>query len=265
MMQAQTQKQPNAPIKNVYSMVFKPNNIAQTKLSYSQQVQSPSKLSLLIVILVHAGAIYLLWQQANLPSIVIKQTPPMLVSLIALPASQSEKAPEIVPIIEPTKSEVIPIEKTEKVVEKIRSIEKPAERLLEATADSKKEPEITSLQAAPVLEDRDAAEVTAIEEKVIKEDVFEPPRFGVAYLNNPAPAYPRLSKNAGEEGRVLMKVLVSAEGNAEDVQIETSSGSERLDNAAMNAVKNWRFIPAKKNNQSQSAYVLVPIKFSLDS
>ena len=74
-----------------------------------------------------------------------------------------------------------------------------------------------------------------------------------------------MSRRIGEEGRVLMKVLVSADGAAEDVQIEKSSGSERLDNAAMHAVKRWRFIPAKKNNQALSAYVMVPMKFSLDS
>ena len=62
-----------------------------------------------------------------------------------------------------------------------------------------------------------------------------------------------------------MKVLVSTEGAAEDVQIEKSSGYERLDNAAVTAVKRWRFIPAKRNNQPLSAYVLVPMKFSLDN
>ena len=87
----------------------------------------------------------------------------------------------------------------------------------------------------------------------------------MAYLNNPAPDYPSMSRRQGEEGRVLMKVLVSASGAAEDVQVEKSSGSDRLDNAAVSAVKRWRFIPAKKNNQPLSAYVLVPIKFSLDS
>ena len=74
-----------------------------------------------------------------------------------------------------------------------------------------------------------------------------------------------MSRRIGEEGRVLMKVLVSADGAAEEVQIEKSSGSERLDNAAIQAVKRWRFIPANKNNQALSAYVMVPMKFSLDS
>ena len=99
----------------------------------------------------------------------------------------------------------------------------------------------------------------------VEEEKVEPPRFGVSYLNNPAPDYPPISRRLGEEGRVLMKVLVSADGAAENVAIEKSSGSERLDNAAIQAVKRWKFIPAKKNNEALSAYVIVPVKFSLDS
>jgi len=58
-------------------------------------------------------------------------------------------------------------------------------------------------------------------------------------------------------------VLVSLSGQTESVQIESSSGYSRLDQAAIKAVKMWSFIPAKRNNQPLSAYVLVPVKFSL--
>jgi len=95
------------------------------------------------------------------------------------------------------------------------------------------------------------------------EEKIEPPKFGVAYLNNPAPDYPSLSRRKGDEGRVLLKVLVSADGKAEDVQIEKSSGFELLDEAAQKTVKQWRFVPARKGGEVLSAYVIVPIKFSL--
>jgi periplasmic protein TonB len=140
--------------------------------------------------------------------------------------------------------------------------------MVEATIELPKEEEITKPQAAPVLVAEPAPESKNLappKAAPIIEDKYEEPRFGVSYLNNPAPDYPALSRRQGEEGRVLMKVLVSSEGAAEDVQIEKSSGSDRLDNAAVTAVKRWRFIPAKKNNQPLSAYVLVPIKFSLDN
>lgn len=93
--------------------------------------------------------------------------------------------------------------------------------------------------------------------------LLEPPRFDMAYLNNPAPAYPAYSRRLGEEGRVLLRVLVSAEGSARQVEIKTSSGSRRLDQAALEAVKNWRFIPAKRGDQPIEGWAVVPINFQL--
>jgi protein TonB len=100
--------------------------------------------------------------------------------------------------------------------------------------------------------------------KVEPEPVIEPPKFGAAYLHNPAPDYPSMSRRAREQGRVLLKVTVSTKGDAEDVQLDTSSGFSRLDDAAIDAVKKWQFVPAKRNNQAIRASVLVPVKFSLD-
>ena len=101
--------------------------------------------------------------------------------------------------------------------------------------------------------------------EAVAEPVVEPPKFGAAYLNNPAPAYPSVSRRFGEQGRVLLRVLVSENGLAQSVQLDSSSGYEKLDRAAMEAVKKWSFIPARRSNQPVSAYVLVPIKFSLNS
>ena len=216
-----------------------------------------STLSLLLVLLAHAVAIYFLSQKTTAVLTKPIAAAPMVVSLIAPPSPE----PELVPVIEPPKPIIEPKPKLKKVVEKIRPIETPTEQLVEATTEQIKE-ETPTPQAAPVLEPVLAKAPPA--QKVI-EDIIEPPRFGVSYLNNPAPDYPSMSRRLGEEGRVLMRVLVSVEGAAEDVQIEKTSGSERLDNAAVNAVKRWRFVPAKKNNQPLSAYVRVPMKFSLDS
>jgi protein TonB len=102
-------------------------------------------------------------------------------------------------------------------------------------------------------------------EKIAEEPVIEQAKFDVAYLNNPAPIYPKMSRRQGEQGRVLLKVLVSEKGIAEQVQLETSSGFEKLDQAAVDVVKKWSFVPAKRSNQAISAYVLVPVKFSLNS
>ena len=91
-----------------------------------------------------------------------------------------------------------------------------------------------------------------------------PPRFGAAYLNNPAPKYPTMAKRLGEEGRVLLRVLVSPDGLAKNVRLHSSSGSSLLDESAIKAVKRWRFVPAKQGDNSVEAWVQVPIVFKLD-
>lgn len=92
-----------------------------------------------------------------------------------------------------------------------------------------------------------------------------PPNFVAAYLNNPAPAYPTLSKRLREQGKVLLRVQVSAEGRAGRVQLSRSSGYERLDAAAIAAVEQWRFVPARQGDDAVAAWVLVPIDFELQS
>lgn len=90
------------------------------------------------------------------------------------------------------------------------------------------------------------------------------PRFDAGYLNNPAPRYPPLSRRMGEEGKVMLRVLVSSEGQAQEVRLHVSSGSARLDEAAIDAVRNWRFVAARQGERSISGWVIVPISFRLD-
>ncbi|MFV0644310.1 MAG: energy transducer TonB [Sphingomonadaceae bacterium] len=90
-----------------------------------------------------------------------------------------------------------------------------------------------------------------------------PPDFNVDQLNNPAPSYPYLSRKAREEGVVLLRVHVTAGGAAGEVRIEKSSGSRRLDDAARATVRKWRFVPASQAGKAVSAWVIVPVTFSL--
>ncbi len=90
------------------------------------------------------------------------------------------------------------------------------------------------------------------------------PRFDVAYLKNPPPPYPAQSRRLGETGRVVLRVLVTAAGAPERVELRTSSGSRRLDSAALQTVQRWKFIPARQGDTPVSAWVLVPILFTLE-
>jgi protein TonB len=90
------------------------------------------------------------------------------------------------------------------------------------------------------------------------------PSFNAAYLHNPAPVYPSSSRRLGEEGRVLLRVKVTALGQPVAVDLEKSSKFERLDEAARQAVARWRFVPAKRGDEAVEGSVIVPIVFRLD-
>ena len=94
--------------------------------------------------------------------------------------------------------------------------------------------------------------------------VVTAPVFDAAYLNNPPPAYPTLSRRRGEQGRVVLRVRVDPHGKAGEVQVRESSGHERLDAAATDCVRGWRFVPARRGEEPVAAWVLIPISFRLE-
>jgi periplasmic protein TonB len=89
------------------------------------------------------------------------------------------------------------------------------------------------------------------------------PAFNADYLHNPKPSYPLLARRLKLEGTVIIRVLVSPKGKAEIVRLGTSAGSNVLDQAALNAVQEWSFVPAQQGGQPVSAWVDVPIRFRL--
>ena len=91
-----------------------------------------------------------------------------------------------------------------------------------------------------------------------------PALFDAAYLNNPAPTYPALSRRLEEQGTVLLSVYVGENGKAQNVAIKKSSGFERLDEAALETVKKWQFIAAKQGDKLVASWVQVPVKFVLE-
>jgi protein TonB len=106
-----------------------------------------------------------------------------------------------------------------------------------------------------------AAPVIAVAPPLV---VVTPPIFTADYLENPPPAYPSMSRRLGEQGRVILRVLVNAGGSADEIQIRDSSGHARLDRAARDTVRRWRFVPAKRGDVPVSAWVLIPISFRLE-
>ncbi len=107
------------------------------------------------------------------------------------------------------------------------------------------------------------SETSAVGSPAADSEPVSPPSFSANYLDNPAPAYPSASRRLREQGRVLLLVDVAADGLPRQVNLATSSGSRRLDEAALDAVRRWRFVPARKGTNPVAAQVLVPIIFGL--
>jgi protein TonB len=93
---------------------------------------------------------------------------------------------------------------------------------------------------------------------------IELPSSDAAYLNNPKPAYPAISKRLGEQGKVVLRVLIGVDGLPQKVEITQSSGFDRLDRQAQEAVMRWRFVPGKRNGVPESMWNLVPVNFVLE-
>ncbi|MDR2690347.1 MAG: energy transducer TonB [Azoarcus sp.] len=84
-------------------------------------------------------------------------------------------------------------------------------------------------------------------------------------IHNPRPPYPAMSKILREEGTVMLRVHVLSDGKADQVDIQQSSGSARLDEAARATIFKWRFTPARRGSEAVPSWVLVPISFKLIS
>jgi protein TonB len=90
------------------------------------------------------------------------------------------------------------------------------------------------------------------------------PSSDANYLQNPKPSYPPMSKRLGEQGKVVVRVLIEVDGTAHKADIKQSSGFDRLDQAALNTVLRWRYVPGKRSGLAEAMWFNVPISFVLE-
>ncbi len=202
-----------------------------------------------VAVAMHAVVIFVLLQYAPARTALINAVP-LMVSLITPQAPK----PEVLP-------KPLPVKRLPEIPQKPR-IEPP---VLAAAADAPSAvsvPPASPTPAPPVPIESTPAPVAAA--PVAKPAPVIPPNFNANYLNNPAPAYPPLTKRQGHQGKVLLRVFVNTSGGAEQVQVRNSSGHDVLDQAALNAVRRWRFVPARQGDQPVAVWVLVPITFTLE-
>jgi protein TonB len=90
------------------------------------------------------------------------------------------------------------------------------------------------------------------------------PSADADYLKNPPPGYPRISRRNGEQGTVIVRVFISTQGTPEKAEVRTSSGFARLDQAALEAVQRWRFVPGRRNGTPEAMWFHIPVRFILE-
>ncbi len=213
-------------------------------MSYALSRPSSSQRSglLAVVISLHVGVFLLILAAKTVVPQIMEM--PLVVDLL-----------QAAPIVKPPEAKPLPVVKPQPVKQQHTPTPRTPTPQIEATQSTLPAP--AAPVAAPPVEIKAAPPAPAAEPLV-------QPRFDADYLKNPAPNYPPLSRRMGEEGKVILRVLVNPQGSADSVEIRTSSGSQRLDDAAVNTVKHWKFIPAKRGDTAVQSAVLVPIIFKLE-
>ncbi len=240
----------------------------QGDIRLQNQNEGLSISGLLVAIVLHGIVLFGFLSYPTQPSEPLIKEMPITVSLLTevpeAPIVENQPQVQETPALKEVKPKTKPIQQLNKVI----NVPTPQPVVSDTPVASPVPAEVVNSASEPTdksaITEAKAAPSAVNQAPKVSEDVVEPPKFGVAYLNNPKPNYPAISRRAGEEGRVLFRVLVNANGEPESVEVSTSSGFERLDSAALEAVKQWRFVPAKRNNQTISAYVTVPISFKLN-
>lgn len=229
--------------------------------------QSKQRLiKLALVIAAHVAILTAAWNVV----VESKPSPLIRVNLLAIDSPQENivaPTPKVVvqktPPTKPTLT--IPIERTIEIaqIETPAFVPAPEVPTLAAPNSVSAGSAATTANATPMVSTSSAASVSPATPTAPAKPKVELPSSDADYLTNPAPPYPPVSKRLKEQGRVLLRVFVSAEGAAMQVELRQSSGFDRLDSVAIETVKRWRFVPGKRDGMAEAMWVTVPIVFEL--
>ncbi len=194
------------------------------------------------VLLIHAGLLWVVQRElAELPAS-DESGQVMMADVVsdipnAAPLTPAKSSPQPAPIPTPTKS-----------------VSKPDTPALTPNSSNAQETAAASTAAA--------APATA-SGKTGAPSLVEP-SADADYLKNPPPAYPRASRRLGEQGTVIVRVFISSQGLPEKAEVRTSSGFARLDQAALEAVQRWRFVPGRRSGMPEAMWFNIPVRFVLE-
>lgn len=206
----------------------------------------------LVVLLAHAGLLG--WLQTSPATVQLPQPAVVTMALLASPepvqASRQAAAPRQLPKPAPRAES----QKAPAAVAQADPSPLPTTPGMTSVASASS---TTAAPAAAASSQNHAAQ-TPMPAKV------ELPSASADYLNNPKPVYPPLSRRLREEGKVVLRVLIETDGSASRAEIRSSSGYERLDQAALQTVLKWRYLPAMRNGVPEAMWFNIPVNFVLE-
>lgn len=196
--------------------------------------------------LLHAGLFYVYANRV--------EPPPSLVL-----GEQSMLRPLALSMFEPV-SKTVMIEQPKTVLKSAVTSKKALKKKLNITKPS-------VLKDTPPAEQQQPTQVHDFARAAQPASQSSPPVLNTrpVYFAQAAPRYPRKALSKGQEGTVLLMLLVSAEGYVVDVEVVDSSGVKSLDRAAQRAVKQWRLKPTESGGVAVASRVKVPVKFNIKS
>lgn len=226
-------------------------------LTGQERPRSMRALLLILTLSLHLWAAIWLFE----PPKPFTQAQPMImeVSLISAPSTHAAAAPVVQPKPEEPKKEPAkkPVKKKQPIIRKQMELPKPQAMVDELL------PAVSKTASAPAPVEASAAKASS--KTTADTAPFIEANFNANYGSNPKPKYPGIATSRGWEGTVRLLVKVSAEGDSEEVTVQRSSGYDVLDEAAVEAVEKWKFIPAKRGDTAVSSSVIVPIDFVLNN
>ncbi len=141
----------------------------------------------------------------------------------------------------------------------------PAERQVALRPHSEPARQFASLTPPPAPAPAEAQSAEVAGSRPVTAGPLIPPRPVAGMETNRAPTYPEIALRRREEGRVMLRVSVSADGRPVAVGVAQTSGYPTLDSAALSAVRQWRFIPAMQAGSAVPAIAEVPVRFRIDN
>lgn len=239
-------------------------------------LSAPQRAALAVgVVVLHLAAAWGIWFHAD-PVTMPAGAPPITVALISdepTPPAAPSVTPEPVPVppaprptpVPPARPAPAPVAVAAKTPQDA-TVAAPAPAPVKPTQD-------TPAQDAPASTSAPPGPVTAAAAPASGPSTLAPvappapkvlPSSAVRYLVPPSLVYPRISRELGESGVVRLKVLVDEQGRTKDVLVLQSSGFSRLDQQAVQAMRQARFQPHLEDGVPRAVWVVAPLTFQLE-